>query len=236
MGEGIGDNFYGMYGNKTQNQRPTIQPKSTNVISVEPKVPPSIKPTQADKLKSMLRSEDQFFVNQALTLIDTLAPDSSFGIDYLEYLDANKTQTTVDSFDDSVDPDDRIELKKQAYDQINQRAARLYPDDKDAAYNWAMDKIEKAGLLEEGILQQMEAEKILRDEFFRVKELRAQGKATEEELMKAYEDMKNLDTNQFYTSDELTSFEAEKAEREQRYQDRLDSEDAEERARNARLG
>ena len=236
LGEGIGDNFYGMYGNKTQNQRPTIQPKSTNVISVEPKVPPSIKPAQADKLKSMLRSEDQFFVNQALTLIDTLAPDSSFGIDYLEYLDANKTQTTVDSFDDSVDPDDRIELKKQAYDQINQRAARLYPDDKDAAYNWAMDKIEKAGLLEEGILQQMEAEKILRDEFFRVKELRAQGKATEEELMKAYEDMKNLDTNQFYTSDELTSFEAEKAEREQRYQDRLDSEDAEERARNARLG
>ena len=90
--------------------------------------------------------------------------------------------------------------------------------------------------LREGILQQMEAEKILRDEFFRVKELKAQGKATEEELRKAYEDMKNLDKSQFYTDEELASAEAERAEREQRYQDRLDAEDAEERARNARLG
>ena len=89
--------------------------------------------------------------------------------------------------------------------------------------------------LKEGILQQMEAEKILRDEFFRVKELRAQGKATDEEVSKAYEDMKNLDKSQFYTSDELASFEAEKAEREQRYQDRLDAEDAAERAKQDRL-
>jgi hypothetical protein len=89
--------------------------------------------------------------------------------------------------------------------------------------------------LREGILQQMEAEKILRDEFFRVKELRAQGKATDEEVRKAYEDMTNLDKSQFYTDEELASAEAERAEREQRYQDRLDAEDAAERASQARL-
>ena len=36
--------------------------------------------------------------------------------------------------------------------------------------------------LNEGILQQMEAEKILRDEYFRVRELYRAGKATEEEV------------------------------------------------------
>ena len=64
--------------------------------------------------------------------------------------------------------------------------------------------------------QQMEAEKILRDEFFRVKELRAQGKATDEEVRKAYEDMKNLDKSQFYTDEELASAEAERAGRRAR--------------------
>ena len=90
-------------------------------------------------------------------------------------------------------------------------------------------------VIKEGILQQMEAEKILRDEFFRVKELRAQGKASDEEVRKAYDDMTSLDKSQFYTDEELASAEAERAEREQRYQDRLDSEDAAARAKQARL-
>jgi hypothetical protein len=89
--------------------------------------------------------------------------------------------------------------------------------------------------LDEGILQQMEAEKILRDEFFRVKKLRSQGKATEEELVKAYEDMKNLDKSQFYTPEELASFEAERTQRDIDDQDRRDAEDAAERAKQDRL-
>jgi hypothetical protein len=232
LNEGIGDNFYGMYGSETQSPQPSAAAPPT---SSEPEVPSGIKPDHADKIKKMLQADDEYLVNQALTFIDTLAPGSSYGTDYLEYLDANKTQATLDSYGDSYDPDERIDLKKKAYDQINQRAARLYPNDKDAANNWAMDKIEKAGLLEEGILNQMKAEKILRDEFFRVKELRAQGKATDEEVRKAYEDMKNLDKSQFYTDEELASAEAERAEQEQRYFDRLDSEDAAERAKQARL-
>ena len=90
-------------------------------------------------------------------------------------------------------------------------------------------------VLNEGIVQQMEAEKILRDEFFRVKELRAQGKATDEEVSKAYRDMTSLDVDQFYTDEELASAAAEREEQEQRYQDRLDREDAEERTKQARL-
>ena len=45
--------------------------------------------------------------------------------------------------------------------------------------------------------------------------------------------MTNMDTDQFYTTDELERFKKEKEEREQRYQDRLDSEDAAERAKQA---
>ena len=89
--------------------------------------------------------------------------------------------------------------------------------------------------IQEGILQQMEAEKILRDEFFRVKELRAQGKATDEEVRKAYEDMTNLDTDQFYTPEELASYEAEKAQREIDDQARMDQEFEDERRANQRL-
>ena len=90
-------------------------------------------------------------------------------------------------------------------------------------------------VMEEGILQQMEAEKILRDEFFRVKELKAQGKATEEEVRKAYEDMTNLNTDQFYTGDELASFKAEKAQREIDDQASIDQEIEDERLANQRL-
>ena len=96
-------------------------------------------------------------------------------------------------------------------------------------------KEELESTLQEGIIQQMEAEKILRDEFFRVKELRAEGEATDEELRKAYDDMINLDTSQFYTDEELAAAEAERAEQEQKYFDRLDAEDAAERAKQARL-
>ena len=90
-------------------------------------------------------------------------------------------------------------------------------------------------VLQEGIMQQMEAEKILRDEFFRVKELKSQGKATDEEVRKAYEDMKNLDTDQFYTDEELASFEAEKAQREIDNQASIDREIEDERLANQRL-
>ena len=71
--------------------------------------------------------------------------------------------------------------------------------------------------LQEGILQQMEAEKILRDEYFRVRELYRAGKATEEEVSKAYKDMTTLDRDQFYTADELDSFEKEAAARDIKY-------------------
>jgi len=90
-------------------------------------------------------------------------------------------------------------------------------------------------VLKEGIIQQMEAEKALRDEFFRVKELRSQGKATDEEVRRAYEDMTNLDINQFYSDEELSSFEAEKAQREIDDQASIDREIEAERLANQRL-
>lgn len=90
-------------------------------------------------------------------------------------------------------------------------------------------------VLQEGIMQQMEAEKILRDEFFRVKELKSQGRATEEELRKAYDDMKNLDINQFYTDEELASFEAEKTQRYIDDQASIEREIEDERLANQRL-
>jgi hypothetical protein len=90
-------------------------------------------------------------------------------------------------------------------------------------------------VLQEGIMQQMEAEKILRDEFFRVKELKSQGRATEEELVKAYEDMKNLDINQFYTDEELSSFEAEKMQRDIDRETSIDQEIEDERLASQRL-
>jgi len=89
--------------------------------------------------------------------------------------------------------------------------------------------------LNEGILQQMEAEKILRDEYFRVRELYRAGKATEEEVSKAYEDMTNLDRDQFYTADELASFEAEKTQRDIDDQARMDQEFEDERVAKQRL-
>jgi len=90
-------------------------------------------------------------------------------------------------------------------------------------------------VLQEGIMQQMEAEKILRDEFFRVKELKSQGKATEEELVKAYEDMKNLDKSQFYTGEELASFESEKMQRDIDRETSIDQEIEDERLASQRL-
>ena len=90
-------------------------------------------------------------------------------------------------------------------------------------------------VLDEGILDQMKAEKHLRDQYFRVRDLHRQGKASEEELRVAYDEMTNMDTDQFYTADELASAAAEREEQEQRYQDRLDREDAQERAKERRL-
>ena len=244
LSEGVGDFFYGMYGNKAKGSKSNKQPTSTKTNGmrpIEPKFPSKIDTKYHDKLKSMLQSDNESFINQAFELINTLAPNSSFEKEYREYLLDTQLEKMMDTYHQAAGPDERIPLRKQIYDLVNKRAGELYPNDRNAAYEYAYNKINNAGIMQEsiineGILQQMEAEKILRDEFFRVKELRAQGKATEEELMKAYEDMKNLDKSQFYTDEELASAEAERAERKQGYQDRLDSEDAEERARNARLG
>ena len=232
--EGIGDNFYGMYGNRTQSPKsfPTTQSKSQR-----PQLPEGIPPQHVGKLKKMLQSDDDSTLNQAFAFIESFTSESSFNAfkeAYLEYLSGTPPRE-IQSYEQAAGPDERIEARKEIYDQVNQRAASLYPNDPDAAYDWAYKKIEKAGLLEEGILQQMEAEKILRDEFFRVKELKAQGKATEEELTKAYQDMINLDTDQFYTPEELASFEAEKAQREIDDQARMDQEFEDERRAKQRL-
>ena len=90
-------------------------------------------------------------------------------------------------------------------------------------------------VLDEGILDQIEAEKHLRSQYFKVRDLYRQGKATEEDVKLAYDEMTNMDTDQFYTADQLASAAAEREGQEQRYQDRLDAEDAAERAKQARL-
>ena len=147
LSEGIGDNFYGMFGNKTQDSKPIKPSKPADTGPAMPKIPEEIKPDQAEKIMKMLQSDDESMVNQALMFVDALAPDSSFAEDYLKYLGPSPN-VAISALNQSQDPDERIDLRKKVYDQINQRAARLYPDDKDAANNWAMDKIEKAGLLE----------------------------------------------------------------------------------------
>jgi len=231
LNEGIGDNFYGMYGNKTQSAKPAPAGPTGPQM---PEMPPGIPPEHTAKIKKMLQSDDDYEVNQGLMFVDTFAPESSFREDYLEYLGSTPPRE-MDSYDQAVGPDDRVALRKKIYDQVNQQAANIYPDDPDAAYEWAYKKIQKAGLLEEGILNQMEAEKILRDEFFRTKELRSQGKATDEEVRKAYNDMTNLDTSQFYTDEELASFEAEKAQRDIDDQASIDREIEAERSAERRL-
>ena len=209
-----------------------------------PQLPPGISDRNAEKIYSMLNSGKQEYIEQAESILSALGAPDSFIEDYFAYRDeVGAMEKFRAEYDSMYDPDARIEKRREAYDKLNKIALRHFPGDdeesRDKRFEFSMDMARRAGVAEslnEGILQQMEAEKILRDEFFRVKELKAQGKATEEELTKAYEDMINLDKSQFYTDEELASAEAERAEREQRYQDRLDAEDAEERARNARLG
>ena len=211
-----------------------------NEMMTAPQLPPGISERNAEKIYSLLDSGEQEYIEQARSILDALGAPPSFVKDYFAYRDeVGAMEKFRDEYDNIYDPDARIEKRSDAYNKLNKIAARHYPDDDDKRFGFAFDMAQRAGIMEsmnEGILQQMEAEKILRDEYFRVRDLYRDGKATEEEVSKAYEDMTNLDTDQFYTPEELASAEAEKAEREQRYQDRLDSEDAEERARNARLG
>jgi hypothetical protein len=72
-------------------------------------------------------------------------------------------------------------------------------------------------VLDEGILDQMKAEKELRSQYFKVRDLYRQGKATQEEVSAAYQAMTNLDTDQFYTADELERYSREAAERDAKY-------------------
>ena len=146
--EGIGDNFYGMYGNETETSKPPRMTKSTQQDAQMPELPSSLNPQHAEKIKSMLLTGDQAMINQALYLVDTLAPESSFTKDFTEYLGTDP-DIAIGSYEDAAGPDERIDLRKKIYDQVNQRAARLFPNDPDAAYDWAYDKIEKAGLMQE---------------------------------------------------------------------------------------
>lgn len=146
--EGIGDNFYGMYGNKTQSPKPTMSTKDAKQGPQMPELPSSLKPEHAEKIRSMLLSGDQATINQALFLVDTLTPESSFSKDFAEYLGTDP-DIAIGSYENAAGPDDRIDLRKKIYDQVNQRAARLFPNDPDAAYDWAYDKIQKAGLMQE---------------------------------------------------------------------------------------
>ena len=117
--EGIGDNFYGMYGYKTQDRKTNPAPKKAQQTSQMPEIPASIKPDQAEKIMKMLQSDDESLVNQALMFVDALAPDSSFAEDYLKYLGPSPN-VAISALNQSRDPDERIDLRKKAYDQINQ--------------------------------------------------------------------------------------------------------------------
>ena len=90
-------------------------------------------------------------------------------------------------------------------------------------------------VLDEGILDQIEAEDRLRSEYFRLKKLRDQGEATDEEVIAAWNAISKLDKSQFYTDEELASFEAEKAQREIDDQANIDREIERERAAERRL-
>tara|TARA_R100000030_G_scaffold61212_3_gene46185 strand:- start:384 stop:1280 length:897 start_codon:yes stop_codon:yes gene_type:complete len=150
--EGIGDNFYGMYGNKTQSPKPSKPIKPVETSPVEPEFPPEIDQKHHDKLKLLLRSDDESQVNQALHLIDTLSPDSTFAREYREYLTNTKVESLLDDYRQGAGPDERIELRKQIYDLVNKRAGELYPNDRDAAYDYAYDKINKAGIMQESLM------------------------------------------------------------------------------------
>ena len=147
--EGIGDNFYGMYGNKTQSPKPVNPSEPIDTSSAEPEFPSEIEQRHHDKLKSMLQSDDEYQINTALELINTLAPNSSFEVDYREYLINNNIEKMMDTYNQNPGPDERIELRKQIYDMVNKRADELYPDDREGAYKYAYDKIEKAGIMQE---------------------------------------------------------------------------------------
>ena len=150
--EGIGDNFYGMYGNKTQSPKPINSIKPIDTSLTEPELPPEIEQRHHDKLKSMLQSDDEYQINSALELVNALAPNSSFEQEYREYLINTKLEKMMDNYDQAVGPDERVELRKQIYDLVNKRAGELYPDDRDAAYDYAYDKINKAGIMQEAKL------------------------------------------------------------------------------------
>ena len=204
-----------------------------------PQLPAGISDRNAEKIFSMLNSGEREYIEQAKSILDALGASPSFVEDYFAYRDEpGAMEKFRDEYENMYDPDARIEKRPEAYDKLDKIAARHYPDDDDKRFDFSMDMANRAGVaesLKEGIIQQMEAEKILRDEFFRVKELKAQGKATEEELLKAYEDMKNLDKSQFYTGEELASFEAEKMQRDVDREASIDREIEGDRLANQRL-
>ena len=225
----------------TESKLKQLIKETLNEMMIKPTPPKGLSPDQLEKIHSLIDSNDPKMIKQARSLVDAILGSSKYVDDYMDYQEpahVERTAAMVNRATDLHSDDPDAHKKDPIFDYLREREKFLAKEmSRGSSYEEAAKKWnDRMGpLLKEGIIQQMEAEKILRDEFFRVKELKAQGKATDEEVSKAYQDMTNLDTDQFYTDEELASFEAEKAEREQRYQAQLDQEFEDERLAKQRL-
>ena len=224
-------------------------------MMIAPQLPAGISDRNVEKIHALIDSNDPKMIKQARALVDAITGSSKYVDDYMDYQNPAQIERTAAmvndeppfNFDEKTGlsnapeghkTDSIFDYMKQREKFIAREMSKGNTGEMDSqAYEAAAQKWnDRIGpLLKEGIINQMTAEKILRDEFFRVKELRSQGKATDEEVRKAYNDMTNLDTSQFYTDEELASFEAEKAQRDIDDQASIDREIDGERAAERRL-